>query len=360
LPAERTLLDCCRAGELAIISDEAPKEATPEATIRADFARFLFLGGDEATPVHERGVRIWGAWIEGDLDLSHAAIIHPILLGACRTGAINAQRAQLKSLTIGGTLIDGEFNGDEAKCDSLFIRNGSSVSKGVSLIGAKIAGSLIFSGSRIRSLQGSAALNCDGIYVGNTVFLDEGMYSHGEVRFVGAIIRDALVCSDSKFRNPNGDALACDRAQIGGSLFLNDRFYATGTIRLNATKIKSNLEIVNGRVERKRGAALYFERAEVGDSFILISDHRIKGDVVLYGMSVVTLADVPEAWSGAKGRIKLDGFMFERLAGLGDYSDPAKRVAASTLSCIISLSVGCGKTVWMKSSSTSSAVLPMV
>ena len=34
--------------------------------------------------------------------------------------------------------------------------------------------------------------------------------------------------------------------------------------------------------------------------------------------------------------------------------------AASTLSCIISLKVGCGKTVWMKSSSTSSAVLPMV
>ena len=34
--------------------------------------------------------------------------------------------------------------------------------------------------------------------------------------------------------------------------------------------------------------------------------------------------------------------------------------AASTLSCIISLSVGCGKTVWMKSVSTSSAVLPMV
>ena len=34
--------------------------------------------------------------------------------------------------------------------------------------------------------------------------------------------------------------------------------------------------------------------------------------------------------------------------------------AASTLSCIISDKVGCGKTVWMKSSSTSSAVLPMV
>ena len=34
--------------------------------------------------------------------------------------------------------------------------------------------------------------------------------------------------------------------------------------------------------------------------------------------------------------------------------------AASTLSCIISLSVGCGKTVWMKSVSTSSAVLPTV
>src|SRR6185437_12049764 len=34
--------------------------------------------------------------------------------------------------------------------------------------------------------------------------------------------------------------------------------------------------------------------------------------------------------------------------------------AASTLSCIISDRVGCGKTVWMKSVSTSSAVLPMV
>jgi hypothetical protein len=34
--------------------------------------------------------------------------------------------------------------------------------------------------------------------------------------------------------------------------------------------------------------------------------------------------------------------------------------AARTLSCIISDRVGCGKTVWMKSSSTNSAVLPIV
>src|SRR5205085_8449957 len=34
--------------------------------------------------------------------------------------------------------------------------------------------------------------------------------------------------------------------------------------------------------------------------------------------------------------------------------------AASTLSCIISDRVGCGKTVWMKSCSTNSAVFPIV
>ncbi|MDO9267761.1 MAG: hypothetical protein Q7T96_01460 [Methylobacter sp.] len=84
-PAEQKLLDACRKGEVAYISkqEQRPTEPTKENTISASFLRFLALGGDEHAPVHEKGVQIWGAWVENELDLENALLPHGLGLWNC-------------------------------------------------------------------------------------------------------------------------------------------------------------------------------------------------------------------------------------------------------------------------------------
>jgi len=67
---EQNLLEACYSGEPATISATRPAEATRQNIIRADFIRFLALGGDDQNPVHKHGVQMMGAWIEEQLDLS--------------------------------------------------------------------------------------------------------------------------------------------------------------------------------------------------------------------------------------------------------------------------------------------------
>ena len=83
LIAERILLQACRIGEIAMISEQRPEQATQENTVRAGFLRFLLLGGDHSTPIHERGVRLKGAWVMGGLDLENTATVSAIQCLAC-------------------------------------------------------------------------------------------------------------------------------------------------------------------------------------------------------------------------------------------------------------------------------------
>lgn len=41
------------------------------------------LGGDECAPVHEKGVQLRGAWIEGELNFEGATLPHSLRLTYC-------------------------------------------------------------------------------------------------------------------------------------------------------------------------------------------------------------------------------------------------------------------------------------
>lgn len=71
-PGETELLQACEEGEVAELADKRPTERTAANAVRASFIRFLALGGDDKAPIHEHGVRLAGAWIEGALDLEGA------------------------------------------------------------------------------------------------------------------------------------------------------------------------------------------------------------------------------------------------------------------------------------------------
>jgi hypothetical protein len=69
LPGEQCLLLICRQGVGHSFGTGCPRCVATWPRVRVTFMRFLLLGGDEQAPVHERGVCLWGALVDGALDL---------------------------------------------------------------------------------------------------------------------------------------------------------------------------------------------------------------------------------------------------------------------------------------------------
>ena len=83
-PAETKILEAAAAGGLAEIGATRPDAPSKACTVRATFLRFLALGGDDETPVHENGLSVQGAWITETLDFSSAEIAGALTLAKCR------------------------------------------------------------------------------------------------------------------------------------------------------------------------------------------------------------------------------------------------------------------------------------
>jgi len=171
-PAEQKLLDACRQGEFANISDKRPEAVNDDNVVRAAFLRFLALGGDEKNPVHEHGVQLFGAWIEGVLDMVAAKVpsnlgimacyfeVAPKFLGTKIMGTLNLEGSQLPGL-----------EGDRLSCDgSLYMRQGFSATGKVRLLRAQIGANFNCTAAKFDCKDANYALSAEGIVVGGTFF----------------------------------------------------------------------------------------------------------------------------------------------------------------------------------------------
>ena len=107
LPAEEKLLVAVARGEICSVSsldwkkpeDLEKLKSDEQWRIRADFLRFLALGGDNAAPVHEKGVQLARAHIVGDLDLEVLRSVSPLhrrqlFLGCTHTSGCTHARGE--------------------------------------------------------------------------------------------------------------------------------------------------------------------------------------------------------------------------------------------------------------------------
>ena len=178
-PAEQQLVEACRTGEPCILPGVRPEKSDPARLVRAGLLRFLALGGDAATPVHEHGVQLMGAWIDGPLDLEGATVPGPLVVIHSRIQTLLVFDARLRGLSLDGSCVEAGIAGD--------------------------------------------GLHCEG-----NVFLSDGFRAAGAVRLLGAEIGGNLDCSGGTFDHAGGNALHCDGAKVAGSVFLSDRLPRKG------------------------------------------------------------------------------------------------------------------------------------
>jgi hypothetical protein len=216
LPTEEKLREACRTGDWANFGTARPDAKTRNNEIRSGVLRFFILGGDEMAPVHERGVRVTGAWIDDDIDLDGCNSEVPFFIHWCRVrGVLSAYYARLVSLSLRGSVIDGEFLSKLRKNQGLPY-NGPA-------------------GRRI-------SLYCDGISTRGDVNL-HGAHFVGEVRLPKARICGNLDLSKACIIGTDGDAevtdSTCLHAQstlIKGSLILKEIQRAQGRIDLRSCR----------------------------------------------------------------------------------------------------------------------------
>ena len=367
LPAEKTVLAAARNGEVAWLGDgERPEKMTEECRLRPDFVCFLALGGDDAAPVHEKGVWIRGGWIDGDMDCQGAVLPHDLVLWVCRLdGDLILRGATTRTLALDGTRLKG-IEGDRLTAGGgVFLRHGFHACGEVCLRGAHIGGDLECTHGQLQNQFGNA-LSCEGFDVRGSVLLNDGFQADGTVNLLGARVAGGLNCLGGKFHNPKAVALdcsgatidgfaslcdgfcaagmvsmhssrvgrdlicaggrfdspelfalMCDGAQIMGSVFLRDGFHASGQVRFNGARINGNLECDGGVFQRPTTnesppqAAFMSFGAKIGGTAFFRSDVQFDGLVDLTATQVGSLFDDKACWPQ---EIALDGFRYDRFA----------------------------------------------
>ena len=202
-----------------VLGPERPGEERKPNFVRAAFVRFLVLGGDEANPVHEKGVRLQGAWIgnkEENIDLTSCKNVLPLFLNHCRiNGDIVIRDARTGAVDLDYSVVEG----------------------GIEARGAFINGSLY-----LRSLR-------------ENIFFEakKGM------DLVDAVIKGSLECHNAKFyprksdfKTEDGTAIFASRVKIFGSVFLQQTFSADGPTVFRNARIGGNFECSGGSFDKVR------------------------------------------------------------------------------------------------------------
>lgn len=180
-PAEKKLLDAAKIGKFANIGGVRPKNITKYNLVRAEFLRFMILGGDKYAPVHERGVLLQGAYVKGNLDLFGAKIDNAIALYNCFCSIVNLQDSKTRSITFEGSRVNSII-ADRINIDgSLFLRKMFLANRNVRLTGAVIGGDVDLSGGLFKGVFSKNCITCDGIEVKGDFAVRNGTVFEGGV-----------------------------------------------------------------------------------------------------------------------------------------------------------------------------------
>jgi hypothetical protein len=224
LPAELKLINACAKGTHCNLAKERPQLGHgqtpadyPNLRIRADFLRFLVLGGDETVSIHETGIWLVGSIIDSSLDLRDAKCVSNLTLVGCHiAGELLIVGASLGSLTLDGSHVVKIAGARANIAGSIFLRSGFVCDGEVSLHTASIGANLDCTGGLFKN-ENRTSLQCQGAKIGGDVYLKNGFVCDGEVSLRAASIGGDLDCTGGLFKNENRTSLQCQGAKIAGN-----------------------------------------------------------------------------------------------------------------------------------------------
>lgn len=295
-PAEQSLVDLLDSGGFDRLGDGGvPDDGDASRAVRAELIRFLILGGEEAPRLHEKGLRLSGAWVTGSLDLEGCRIPRDIGLADCRFEAAPVLRsAIIDTLFLDGSVLPG------LEADRLEARGG------IYLRGARVTGMVRLSGARL-----GGALVCDSAVIehGDAVALEaEGLEARGGVQLRGAAIRGGVMLRGARLWG-NLDAVGASIERQGAVALDGDALEVRGDVALRLTRISDAVSLVGARIggdaDFRGGSfanpgalAVILKRSTVEGAFFWRDGVSVTGALSLNGATLGSIVDEPASWPG--------------------------------------------------------------
>ncbi|WP_316775648.1 oxidoreductase [Streptomyces sasae] len=274
-------------------------------TIRATVVAALLLGVHPGQPGTAPALRLRGARISGDLDLSSAEIRHGLWFDECWFDrGVSFYGAVTRTIEIKGSRIPG-LDLTMARVEGRVSLRGTVVRGTLALMNARVAGELILSRATL-SHPDDWALFAGGLLVEGGVFCRRTTV-YGGMRLLGAHIAGGLHMERAQIHHPGAVALLADSATVR-TLMLSDAFTAHGAISLRGVQIADQLSF-DGAVLDAPDIALDCTQMRVG-VFVFTPVAPPSGLIDLQGAQVVTVRDRAGAWPGT---VRLQGFTYGSL-----------------------------------------------
>ena len=296
-------------------------------TIRAEVIAALLLGAVPPEPGRTAAIRLDGAKVTGQLNLSYASVRGPVLLRHCEfDAAIDLTGAKVRDVDLEGSRLVGllaalaEIDGNLSvvECESAGM---------IVLTGAHVTGGLRMRDSRLAN-PGDTAL------LGNRLVIDDDLLAQraavtGELRLGAARVGGLILLDGAILRNPGETALGGRNLSVGSAVRARG-CDATGAIDLRNADIGRDLDLRDATLSNPGGNALVAYGVRTGsslsfqggtaDGLIWISGAQVGAEIFFDKARVVNPADCAIRCRSAQVRVLVLGPDF-RAEGTVDFRD---------------------------------------
>ncbi|MCX7288300.1 MAG: hypothetical protein NTW20_12310 [Rhodobacterales bacterium] len=311
-PAEVALIDGLGNGTVDQIgSGGLPDPGDETRRVRADLIRYLLVGGPDAPVMHEKGIRLSGAWIVGTLDLEGCRVPRDIGLLDCRFEAVPVLlSAIIDTLSLDGSDLPGLLaNRLDARGDLMF--RSATIRGRVELRGARVGGDMVFDGATL-DCPGDNVLYAERISVRGGV-LFRGTTVRGGINLHGGRIGGALDLIGATIERPEGTAIDADSSQIEGDATLR-LARVTGAVSLVTARIGADMDLTSAEVSNPGAIAVDLGRTSVAGAFFLREGAKVTGTLSLNGATLGAIVDDPACWP-ARGDLRLNRCLYGAFLG---------------------------------------------
>ncbi len=280
----------------------------------------VFLSDDFES---EGEIRFTGAQITGDMVLEHGSFTGGVGLtnaqiggsfacdGAILNGSCDTTNRAGYALIAGGLSVKGQ----------VLMRAGFRSRGCVQLQTSQLqyldcSGGLFENPPRSGVENTGCALDANGAIVAGAIHMRSGFCARGSVRLLEARIGSELDFTGGLIENPtiagiegSGAALDADGIIIGNTVFLRNGFHSKGALRLIGAQIGGDLVCSNALLE----GAMLADRAIIRGEFVWELTSPAPGPLWLTNASADTIADSRNSWP-PKAFLRLDGFVYRQIA----------------------------------------------
>ncbi len=269
-----------------------PEREDPSRIVRAELLRFLILGNNEYR-LHEKGLRLSGAWVTGILDLEGCRIPRDIGLKDCCFEASPVLRsAIIDNLFLDGSTLPG-LQADRLEARGCLSLRAAIVTGEIRLRGARVGGNIEADGASIVSPLG-IVLDADGLEARGAILL-RGADIRGGINFSAVRLGGDLNAVGARIERPGEVALNGDTVVAGGDLALRGATIV-GESRLLGARFGGDIDCTSATLSQPDGYALRLNRAIIDGAFFLRQGASVEGVLDLTATSIGAIDDEQSSW----------------------------------------------------------------